>query len=136
MACGSLPSHARLDRTFRGVWRYMMAVDGEKLRLFSRRSRIRVYTLSSTRGSAQEIMSDDDDCPRVSLGRASSRRGLGGDESCISDLGRRIAPSLGGMEKSPHLKSMCHRKKGAIAKCGFSWYRIRTRFSSKSRPYS
>ena len=43
MACGSLPSHARLDRTFRGVWRYMMAVDGEKLRLFSRRSRIRVY---------------------------------------------------------------------------------------------
>ena len=99
MACGSLPSHARLDRTFRGVWRYMMAVDGEKLRLFSRRSRIRVYTLSSTRGSAQEIMSDDDDCPRVSLGRASSRRGLGGDESCISDLGRRTAPSLGGMEK-------------------------------------
>ena len=49
--------------------------------------------------SAQEIMSDDDDCPRVSLGRASSRRGLGGDESCISDLGRRTAPSLGGMEK-------------------------------------
>ena len=111
MACGSLPSHARLGRTFRGVWRYMIAVDGEKLRVFSRLIRIRVYTLSSTCGSAQEIMSDDDDCPRVSLGRASSRRGSGGDESRKSDLGRRTAPSLGGMETSPHLKSLCHRKK-------------------------
>ena len=53
MACGSLPSLARLGRTFRGVWRYMIAVDGEKLRVFSRRSRIKgVYALFDLRLSS------------------------------------------------------------------------------------
>ena len=53
MACGSLQSLARLGRTFRGVWRYMIAVDGEKLRVFSRRSRIKgVYALFDLRLSS------------------------------------------------------------------------------------